>query len=94
MLAPPLQHWEQATHDEAAASGSTRTPADISTALASMVTAAPTMEGITMTGSGRSITSSWEGGAVIGSVRLSEAGGMVARPGEDMGAGAGAGRVV
>lgn len=98
LLAPPLQRWEQrpTTSGSGSSSGS---PAYLSTAAASFITAAPTVEGNTTTtdSSGlRTTSSSWEGdgGGVVGGVRLNDVGGMVERPGEDMGAGAGGWRVV
>ena len=97
LLSPPVQRWERPSHDAATTSGSSGSPPGISTAAQSFVTAAPTMESNTTStdSSGRlTLSSSWEGGAAIGGIRLSEAGGMVERPGQDMGAGAGGWRVV
>ena len=91
LLVPPVQRREH--HDTAGTSGSSgSSPAGISTADASFITAAPTMEGnTTATDSSRS----WEGGSgAVGRVRLSEMEGMVERPGEDMGSGAAGTRVV
>ena len=92
LLAPPLQHWEQQSNAATTTSGS---PAYISSAAESFVTAAPTFESNTTSDSSgrRTVSSGWEQAGIIGGVRLSEMGGMVERPGEDMGASA-SGRVV
>ena len=103
LLAPPLQRWEQYTFTTTSGSGSgggssSFSPSDISTAAESFVTATPTMNTMTTTSGGsdrRTESSSWEDReVVVGGVRLSEMGGMVERPGEDMGTGASGWRVV
>ncbi|KAF9523314.1 hypothetical protein CPB83DRAFT_887000 [Crepidotus variabilis] len=71
-------------------------PPDISTAAGSFVTAAPTFDGTATTtdSSGRrTVASSWDQNAPAIGMRLGNMGGMVERPGEDMGAGAAAWRV-
>ncbi|KAF8152199.1 hypothetical protein B0H34DRAFT_109453 [Crassisporium funariophilum] len=90
---PARRRGELAEQDSATTSSGS--PPDISTAAGSFVTAAATMEGNTTTTgsiSQRSIASSWDGTAAAGRGRLS--GGMVERPGEDMGAGGDGWRVV
>ncbi|CAA7266716.1 unnamed protein product [Cyclocybe aegerita] len=97
-LAPPNQRsLHHHAHDEGTASSGS--PPDISTAAGSFVTAPATIEGATTTteSSGqRTVSSSWDTNVpgVGMALRRGDVGGMVERPGEDMGAAAGGWRVV
>ncbi|KAJ3495701.1 hypothetical protein NLJ89_g10585 [Agrocybe chaxingu] len=97
-LAPPNQ---RSSHHRAQQEGtaSSDSPPDISTAAGSFVTAPATIEGATTTteSSGqRTMSSSWDTNvpSVGMALRRGDVGGMVERPGEDMGAAAGGWRVV
>ncbi|KAF9478772.1 hypothetical protein BDN70DRAFT_895487 [Pholiota conissans] len=82
-----------------AESGESESPPMISTAAGSFVTAPATIQGNTTTtesSGGHTIAGSWETGNTANAVRRSgvRSGGMVERPGDDMGLDAGAWRVV
>ncbi|KAF8172272.1 hypothetical protein BJ912DRAFT_932469 [Pholiota molesta] len=99
LLAPPGDRWGPSSYRplQGAATTGSDSPDMISTAAGSFVTAPATIEGNTTTtdsSGGRTISGSWETSAPT--VRRSgvRSGGMVERPGDDMGLDAGAWRVV
>ena len=93
-LAPPTQRWPGNTRQQPPdVTSIDSSPPDISTAAGSFVTAPATIEGNTTAtdSSGQRTVSSTPAGYGI---RVGGTGGMVERPGEDMGAGGSAWRVV